>query len=169
MSRDSLVSSEDLLGLDLADLERIWDDLPWVYQDAVACHPKAPLHLLWYALRAGRWTSRHGLPRGPIPKDLVWDIFLSQAFKFHAIDRKLARHYSVEPDAMMVLAELGDNCVRRAIAEHPNATQEVLARLATDPETPVSRKAGDRLWASEELRKFFKNVLTNTDPQSPPH
>jgi len=160
MARHTLLSVDDLLQVGQEDLKRIWDDLPPLWRDAFAHHRGTPPELLWYAVAVEPgWIDRHGHPDGPIPGELVWDIFLSQAVRLGRIDPRLAEHPSLGADGLSVLADIGGDDVRGKIAGHGNATMEVLARLEDDPARPVRRKAAERLRAGRALRRFFKNVL----------
>lgn len=156
MARLLLMSVEDLLQLGLDDLRRLWVDLPEIFHWALVHHPRTPPLLLWHAVKiSDRWAWELGWVRDDIPADLVWDLFLYQALEMEQINGSLVRHPSVPPELLEVLTDLGDAGVRYDLLDHRQVTDEVLARLAHDPDREIKREATKRLRARRALRRMF--------------
>ena len=153
MARLALIMPEELFQLEIGDLCRIWDELPWTYQVSLVYHPQAPSLFLWHAAKSNPdWALRIAGSDQKLAEDLACDLILHLALDFRhcQISGPVARNPSLTEDMLTVLTDLGGLDARYALVYTQGATEAVLERLARDPHREIRMMARRSLRAMRE-------------------
>lgn len=154
MSRHPVLRAEELLEVGVDDLLAFWDDLPYLCQQELICHPKAPPRLVWHTIKSQPdWVYRAAICGYIIRPEIAWDVFFLQALQFDYFYPELVRRHPMPPDLLLVLSERGDLNARYEVARHIDATDEVLERLSRDVHRDIRRAARRTLSARRAARR----------------